>query len=165
MASLNEVRLLGNLGADPELRVTQGGTAVATCSLATTRVYTDKNNDEYEETEWHRVVVWAGQAESLCKHKRKGDQVLVLGRLQTRKWTDDKGVERYSTEVVAQQVIFTGRAPKSGAPHPADDPNIREPSRGNGRSNGGTQKHDNGPPPDDDFGFPPDDFEDSKGRR
>lgn len=153
MAGLNEVRLLGNLGDDPDLRMTQTGTPVATLSIATNRTWLDKNNEKQEDTQWHRVVVWGAQAESVCANKRKGDQLLICGRLQTRKYQDKDGNDRYQTEVVAEQVIFTGKAPRSGAPHPADDPNAREPAR---RSNGSQQRRDAGPP-DDDFGPPPGD--------
>lgn len=136
MASLNEVRIMGNLGADPELRYTASGTAVCTLSIATTRQWTDKNDERHEETEWHRVVVWAGQAESVHKHKRKGDQLIICGRLQTREWEDKDGAKRYSTEIVAEQVLFTGRAPKNGPSHPADDPNLEEPPRARDTSSG-----------------------------
>lgn len=124
MASINEVRIMGNLGQDPELRFTEGGTAVCTLSIATSKTYT-KNGEKREQTEWHRVVVWGKSAESVADHKRKGDQVHVSGYLQTRKYTDKDGVERYTTEIVAGQwewggVLFTGKAPSNRAPHPAE---------------------------------------------
>jgi single-strand DNA-binding protein len=135
MASINEVRIMGNLGQDPEVRFTQNGTAVCTLSVATSKAWTDeKTKEKRETTEWHRVVVWGAAAETVAKHKRKGDQVHVAGYLQTRKYTDDAGVERYSTEVVAGQwqwggVLFTGKAPSNRPGHPADDEGA-EPPRG-----------------------------------
>lgn len=122
MASVNEVRIMGNLGQDPELRYTQSGKAVATLSIATTRQWRDKDDKVQEETEWHRVVVWGTQAEAVTKHKSKGDQLYVEGRLATRKYTDKDGVDRWSTEVAASRVLFTGRAPtnRRNDPHPAD---------------------------------------------
>lgn len=131
MASVNEARIMGNLGADPELRFTKSGKPVASLSIATTRKWTDPNSGEvHEETEWHRVVVWGKQAEAVSKHKHKGDQVYVAGRLQTRKYTDDAGVDRWATEIVAEQVLFTGRAPSSRPAHPADAYDEPPPMRG-----------------------------------
>lgn len=127
MASINEVRLMGNLGQDPDLRYTQGGIAVCTLNLATSKSWTDqKTGEEKEQTEWHRVVVWGKAAEAVAKAKKKGDQLHVSGYLQTRKYTDAQGVEKYATEVVAGNwdfggVKFTGRAPSNRPSHPADD--------------------------------------------
>jgi single-strand DNA-binding protein len=109
MAGINKVILIGNLGRDPELRYTQGGTAVATLNIATTRSYTKTNsNERVEETEWHRVVVWGKQAEFCNQYLTKGRQVYVEGRLQTRNYEDKDGVKRYSTEVIAETVQFLG---------------------------------------------------------
>jgi single-strand DNA-binding protein len=109
MAGINKVILIGNLGRDPELRYTQGGTAVATLNLATTRSYTKQgSNERVEETEWHRVTVWGKTAEFCNQYLSKGRQVYVEGRLQTRKYEDKDGVTRYSTEVVAETVQFLG---------------------------------------------------------
>lgn len=114
MASVNKVILIGNLGRDPEMRYTQGGTAVATLNIATTRVYTNKSNDRVEETEWHRVVVWSKQAESCSKYLSKGRQVYIEGRLQTRSYEDKDGHKKYSTEVIADQVLFLGGRGEGG---------------------------------------------------
>ena len=114
MASVNKVILIGNLGRDPEMRYTQGGTAVATLNIATTRVYTNKSNDRVEETEWHRVVVWSKQAESCNQYLSKGRQVYIEGRLQTRSYEDKEGVKKYSTEVIADQVLFLGGRGEGG---------------------------------------------------
>lgn len=137
MSSLNNVEIMGNLGADPELRHTKAGKPVATLSIATTRKYKRGEGtyaETIEETEWHRVVVWGGAAEVVAKHKRKGDQLLVRGYLRTTKYTDKEGVDRYSTEIVAGEwqrssIVFTGRASGGGQrpEHPADDPHASEP--------------------------------------
>ncbi|MBK6671679.1 MAG: single-stranded DNA-binding protein [Actinobacteria bacterium] len=108
MASVNKVIILGNLGRDPEVRYTQGGTAVCQLSIATTRSYTNKQNDRTEETEWHRVVVWGKQAESCGTYLAKGRQVYIEGRLQTRSYDDKDGNKRYATEIVADVVQFIG---------------------------------------------------------
>ncbi len=118
MASVNKVMLLGNLGADPELRSTQGGTAVANFRMATTTIWTDKEGEQQKRTEWHRVVVWAKQAETMGKYLKKGSQVHVEGSLQTREWTDRDGNKRYTTEVRAQRIQMLGK-PKE---QPADEP-------------------------------------------
>src|SRR5690606_12801273 len=101
MAGINKAILIGNFGRDPELRYTQGVTAVCTPSIATTRSYNNRNNERVEETEWHRVVVWSKQAEFCNQYLTKGRQVYIEGRLQTRSYDDKDGIKRYSTEVVA----------------------------------------------------------------
>lgn len=108
MASINKAIIVGNLGRDPEARYTQGGTAVCTLSIATTRSYTNKANERVEETEWHRVVVWGKTAEACSQHLAKGRQVYVEGRLQTRSYDDKDGVKKYTTEIVADVVQFLG---------------------------------------------------------
>jgi single-strand DNA-binding protein len=99
---LNRVMLIGNVGQDPEIRSTQGGVSVATLSLATSERWTDKQSGEKKErTEWHRVVVWPeGLVGVVEKYVRKGSKIYVEGTLRTRKWTDNAGQDRYSTEVV-----------------------------------------------------------------
>jgi single-strand DNA-binding protein len=110
MAGINKVILIGNLGRDPELRFTQGGTAVATLNIATTRSYTKggQGGERVEETEWHRVTVWGKDAENANKYLTKGRQVYIEGRLQTRSYEDKDGVKRYSTDVVAETVQYLG---------------------------------------------------------
>ncbi|MEX1367536.1 MAG: single-stranded DNA-binding protein [Nannocystaceae bacterium] len=108
MAGVNKVILIGNLGRDPELRYTQGGTAVCNLNIATTRAYNNRNNERVEETEWHRVVVWSKQAEFCNQYLTKGRQVYIEGRLQTRSYEDKDGIKKYSTEVVADTVQFLG---------------------------------------------------------
>lgn len=105
---VNKVILVGNLGKDPQTRSTPNGQEVATLTVATSEKYKDKAGELQERTEWHTVVVWGKQAESCGKYLSKGRQVYVEGRLATRKWTDKEGVEKYTTEVVAENVKFLG---------------------------------------------------------
>lgn len=134
MASLNEVRIIGNLGNDPDLRYTQQGKPVCTLSIATNRRWKDDAGKEHEEVEWHRVVVWAKQAENANEYLSKGDPVFVGGRLQTRAYEDKDGVKKYVTEIVAQSVQFLKSKPKGqNAPHP-------------GEGNGRRPKSDDSPP-------------------
>jgi single-strand DNA-binding protein len=110
MASVNKVLLIGNLGRDPEVRFTTGGSAVANFTLATTDRWNDQATGEKKErTEWHRVVVWGKQAEIAGEYLRKGRQVYVEGALQTREWTDKEGTKRYTTEVKALRFQMLGK--------------------------------------------------------
>jgi len=109
MRSVNKVILVGHLGADPEVRYTQGGTAVANLRLATNESYNDKNSGErVEKTEWHRVVGWGKLAEIMGEYLKKGRQVYIEGQLQTRQWQDKEGNTRYSTEVKASDMVMLG---------------------------------------------------------
>ena len=108
MGSVNKVILVGNLGRDAELRYTPGGAAVATLNLATTEVWNDRNNQRQEKTEWHRVVLWGKQAESLQEYLTKGKQIYVEGRLQTRQWDDKDGNKKYTTEIKADRITLLG---------------------------------------------------------
>src|SRR5882762_1219267 len=103
--SVNKVILVGNLGRDPEIRSTQNGTRIANLSLATSESWRDRNSGERKErTEWHRVVIFDDKlVEVVEKYLKKGAKIYVEGALQTRKWTDQSGVEKYSTEVVLQR--------------------------------------------------------------
>jgi single-strand DNA-binding protein len=112
---VNKVILVGNLGANPEMRFTQGGQAVANLRLATTERWTDKNGQKQEQTEWHRVVVWGKTAEIVGQYCTKGRQIYVEGRIRTRQWQDQQGQKRYSTEVVAQNVQLLGSRDGAGA--------------------------------------------------
>src|SRR5690242_17618873 len=105
---VNKAIILGNLGQDPEVRYTQSGQAVASFSVATSEVYTDKSGERQEKTEWHRIVAWGKTAELCGEYLRKGRQVYLEGRLQTRQWEDKDGQKRYTTEIVAQTVQFLG---------------------------------------------------------
>jgi single-strand DNA-binding protein len=108
MASVNKVILIGNLGADPEVRYAPSGSAIANVTLATTRNWKDKNGEKQEATEWHRVVFYDKLAEIVGEYLKKGRQIYVEGRLQTRKWQDKEGHDRYTTEVVAQEMQMLG---------------------------------------------------------
>ena len=109
MASVNKVILVGNLGADPELRYTNTGTPVANFRIATNDTWTDKNGEKQEKTEWHAIVAWGKLGEICGKYLKKGRPVYVEGRLQTRQWEDQQGNKRYTTEVVAQTMQMLGR--------------------------------------------------------
>ncbi len=131
-AGVNKVILVGNLGADPEVRYTKDGQAIASLRVATTRSWFDKNkNEKREETEWHRVKVFGKQAENCGEYLSKGRQVYVEGRLKTDKYTDKQGIERYSTDVIADTVQFLG-----------------------GKGDGAPRRESAGAPPSDEFGPP-----------
>ena len=108
MGSVNKVILVGNLGADPELKYTPSNRPVCNLNVATNEVWKDKSGQKQERVEWHRVNVWGDQAEHCSKYLSKGRQVYIEGKLQTRKWQDKEGKDRYSTEVVADRVVFLG---------------------------------------------------------
>lgn len=118
---VNKVILVGNLGKDPQTRSTPNGQEVATLTVATSEKFKGKDGELQERTEWHTVVVWGKQAESCGKYLSKGRQVYVEGRLATRKWTDKEGVEKYTTEVVAENVKFLGQGERKNAQAGADD--------------------------------------------
>jgi single-strand DNA-binding protein len=105
---VNRVTLVGNLGQDPEVKSTSSGQNVAQLRVATTSSYKDREGNRQESTEWHTVVVWGNQAVACGKYLTKGRQVYVEGRIATRKWQDKDGNDRYSTEVVAENVRFLG---------------------------------------------------------
>lgn len=143
---INKVILIGNLGADPEVRFTPSGQAVANFRIATSESWTDKSSGQKQErTEWHRIVVWGKLAELCGEYLKKGRQCYVEGRLQTREWTDKEGKKNYTTEVVAQTVQFLGsgggRGAEGGAP--------------GGGARGGQRDDAGGSAPPDDFGGPP----------
>lgn len=106
MASVNKAIVMGNLGADPELRYTQGGAAVCNLRVATNERWRDKDGAQQERTEWHSIVVFGKQGENCEKYLKKGRSVYVEGRIQTRDWEDKDGNKRYTTEIVAQTVQF-----------------------------------------------------------
>ena len=114
---LNKVMLIGNLGADPEIRYTAGGAAVANVRLATADSWRDKDSGETQErTEWHRVVFFGRLAEIVEQYVKKGSQIYIEGRLQTRKWQDKEGNEKFSTEIVASEMqMLGGRGGSSGS--------------------------------------------------
>jgi len=109
MASVNKVILIGNLGRDPEVRYAPSGSAICNVTIATSRQWKNKDSGErQEETEWHRVVFYDRLAEVAGEYLKKGRPVYVEGRLKTRKWTDKDGVEKYTTEIVADQMQLLG---------------------------------------------------------
>lgn len=109
-ASVNKAIIVGNLGADPELRYTNGGKAVAELRIATTNQWTGADGQKQEQTEWHRVVAWGPLGENAAKYLKKGRQAYVEGRIQTRTYDDKEGVKRYITEIVANEIKFLGTA-------------------------------------------------------
>ena len=115
--SVNKAIVLGNLGADPEIKYLPSGQAVCDLRIATTESFKDKSDQRQERTEWHKIVVWGKTAENCSKFLRKGQQVYVEGRLQTRSWENKEGVKQYTTEIVADQVVFLrGGVPGAEAP-------------------------------------------------
>ncbi|MDE2893460.1 MAG: single-stranded DNA-binding protein [Chloroflexota bacterium] len=108
MASLNKVMIIGNLGADPEMRFTANGDAVANFRVAASRRYTTRDGEQREQTEWFRVVCWRRLAEIAGQYLQKGRQVYIEGRLETRQWEDRDGNTRYTTEVVANEMVMLG---------------------------------------------------------
>ncbi len=117
---MNKSMLIGNLGADPEVRYTQSGTPVASFSVATTERWKDSDGNTQEHTEWHRIVVWRRLAEICGEYLSKGSKIYVEGRLQTRKWKDSDGNDRYTTEIVMMkmEMLCGGRQGEA-----FDDPN------------------------------------------
>lgn len=127
MASVNKVILVGNLGADPEIRYSQNGNAICNLRLATTESWKDKSTGEKKEnTEWHRVVMYRGLAEIAERYLKKGSQVFIEGRIRTRKWLDKDGQDRYSTEIEADEMTMLGGKEK-GTEH---SPNLGKSSQG-----------------------------------
>jgi single-strand DNA-binding protein len=122
MASVNKVIIVGNLGRDPEMRTFPSGDRVANVTIATTDKWKDKQSGEMKEaTEWHRVVFNGRLAEIAGEYLRKGSQVYVEGSLRTRKWTDQAGVEKFTTEIRADQMQMLGSRQGMGGPAPSDD--------------------------------------------
>lgn len=139
MASVNKVILVGNLGRDPEVRYTPDNAAITNISIATTDSWKDKNGDKQERTEWHRVAFFGKLAEIAGEYLKKGSQVYVEGRLQTRKWQDKEGQDRYTTEIVADRMQMLGSRSGMGMSDTADmdsapPPPSRGSSGGGGRS-------------------------------
>jgi len=122
MASVNKVILIGNLGRDPEIRYMPSGDPMANISLATTENWKDKNGEKQEKTEWHRVVMFGKVAEIAGEYLKKGSQAYFEGRVQTRKWTDKEGQDKYTTEIVADRMQMLGsRSGGSARPMPEEE--------------------------------------------
>ncbi|HET6264041.1 MAG TPA: single-stranded DNA-binding protein [Usitatibacter sp.] len=128
MASVNKVILIGNLGRDPETRYMPDGGAITNISVATTETWKDKAGEKQEKTEWHRVAFFGKLAEIAGEYLKKGSQVYVEGRLQTRKWQDKDGADKYTTEIVANAMQMLGSRQGMGGGGAAE----REPAEGGG---------------------------------
>jgi single-strand DNA-binding protein len=154
---VNKVILVGNLGADPDMRYTPSGQGVCELRVATSESWNDKNGQRQERTEWHRIVVWGKRAEVCSKYLAKGRQVFVEGRIQTRTYDDKDGNKRYITEIIANDVQFLGGGGREGGggggrersdgPPPPSDADLGGYGGGGGASGGG------GGGPDDDIPF------------
>ena len=142
--ALNKVFLIGNLGADPEMRYSQGGMAIARVRLATNEQWTDKSGQKQERTEWHSVVAFGKQAEYVGEYCKKGRQIFVEGSLQTRQWDDKDGNKRYTTEVKAFRVQGLG-GPGGGGGGGTRSAGASEPPMPEGAPEG--------PPPDEEVPF------------
>ena len=112
MGSVNKAIIIGNAGKDPDTKYTDAGVAVCTLTLATKHSWKEKEGQRQEKTEWHRVVFWGKLAEIVDRYVRKGSQVYVEGRIETRKWTDKNGNDKYTTEIVADQMQMLSNRPK-----------------------------------------------------
>jgi single-strand DNA-binding protein len=145
---LNRVMLLGNLGADPELRMTSGGQAVLKLRLATTENYMDKNRQRQERTEWHNVVIWGKRAEALSKILAKGSRIFVEGGLRTSSYDDREGNKKYRTEIVCSNILLQGRA-GGGGPGGGGGAGFREAAPEEAESFEGSRS--SGPPAGGDF--------------
>ena len=136
---INKVILVGNLGSDPEIRYTQSGTAVATLSVATNRRWKDRDGNQQEETEWHRVIVWNQTAEFCGNFLSKGMKIYAEGRLQTRKWQDQSGNDKYTTEVIAQTIQnLSPKGSEGGGGGGFEEPPMPSESSFGGMTDGGT---------------------------
>ena len=132
--TVNKVILVGRLGSDPEVRYTPSGSAVANVNVATNRVWKDRDGNQNEETQWHKIVAWARLAEILKEYSRKGSRIYIEGRLQTRDWDDQNGQKRYVTEVVAENIQLLDSRGEGGG-------------MSSGGGGGGSQSYsDNSPP-------------------
>ncbi len=131
MASVNKVILVGNLGRDPEVRRMPSGDAMVSLSIATTDTWKDKSGERQEKTEWHRIVIFGRLGGVAGEYLKKGSQAYFEGRLQTRKWTDKEGQEKYTTEVVADRMQMLGSRPGSGG---GDFGGNQSPSKGSAES-------------------------------
>jgi single-strand DNA-binding protein len=154
MGSVNKVILIGNLGADPELKHTPSNRALCNLRIATTDVYKDKGGQRQEKTEWHRVTVWGDQAENCSKYLSKGRSVYVEGRLQTRSYDKD-GQKHYATDVVADRVVFLGSGGGAGGADAGAGPRRGTGAGGGGGGSGERGFGDTAPSDDSETGGPP----------
>jgi single-strand DNA-binding protein len=124
---INKAIIIGNLGADPEIRYTQSGSQVATFNVATTERWRDQSGTMQESTEWHRIVAWQRLAEICGEYLHKGSRVYIEGRLQTRKWQDQSGNDRYTTEIVAREMKMLDRRESGSGGMGSQDSGTSEP--------------------------------------
>lgn len=122
MASVNKIIIVGALGKDPEVRYTSSGDAVASVSIATSSKYKNKNGEMVEETEWHRVTFFGKLAEIVGQYLKKGRSVYIEGRLKTSKYTDKNGVEKYATDIIANEMQMLGAPDGAASQKPAQKP-------------------------------------------
>ena len=161
---INKVILVGNLGNDPEVRYSQSGSAITTISVATSESWKDKNGEQQERTEWHRVKFFGRLAEIAGEYLKKGRQVYIEGSLRTEKYTDKSGVEKYSTDIIANemQMLGSGMGGGEGGERPQRSAGGGGASRGSysgGGDRGGSSRGGNTPPPSrNDEPFPDDDI-------
>lgn len=134
MASVNKAIIIGHLGRDPEVRYMPSGDAVANINVATTETWKDKEGEKQEQTEWHRISMFGKTAEIAGEYLKKGAQVYIEGRLQTRKWTDKDGVERYTTEIRCDRMVMLGKASAGGAEDADRQQAAQDYQRGSGAS-------------------------------
>ena len=130
MASVNKVILVGNLGADPEIRYMPNGDAACNCNLATTESWKDKNGEKKEKTEWHKVSFFGKLAEIAGEYLKKGSSCYVEGKLQTRKWQDKEGNEKYTTEIIADRMQMLGEKSGTKEERPAAPKRVEKPTGG-----------------------------------
>lgn len=126
MATVNKVILVGNLGRDPEIHHATSGIVVATLNLATTEKFKARNGEQQEQTEWHRIVIFGKQAEIAQRYLNKGSLVCIEGRLQTRKWQDKTGVNRYTTEIACDRLMMLGLSKAADARDAVAKPAVGE---------------------------------------
>jgi len=150
---VNKVIILGNLGADPEMKYTANGTAVCNLRIATSEAFKGQDGNWQERTEWHRVVVYGKSAENCGQYLSKGRQVYIEGRLQTRSWDDQSGQKRWMTEIVAREVQFLGGGQQGGQGGGYGGQGGQQGGQGGGYGGGYGQQQ--GGHPDDGFGGPP----------
>ena len=126
--SFNQATVYGNVTRDPELRTIPSGTSVATFAVATNRQWKTPEGEQKESVEFHNVVSWGKQAEIVSQYVKKGDKILVVGRLQTRNWDDQQGIKHYRTEIVSQDVVFGGGGGRPGAAPAEEQPAPEQPA-------------------------------------
>ena len=142
MASVNKVIIVGNLGRDPETRYMPSGDAVTNIAVATTESWKDKQTGEKkEQTEWHRVTFYRKLAEVVGQYMKKGSSIYLEGRLQTRKWVDKEGIERYTTEIIADSMQMLGSGPKQSDDSQSADEYAQQSGRAAPRQNAQRQQH------------------------